>query len=712
MFRILTVFVFIFVLLFSFSLSFSKVVQEHNLVKLSENKYVYQEDLIQHRLTIIPKDNGRAEVIDTLSWYEPDPASYMNGPLSYPFPGDTVICNFKLIPDPAYLLKIRGIFGAGGGLANFYVWQDGGEYPGPTVLANTDWNVVGSTAGQETWEELDFTPTSPTDTVFLPWSPDPLFDDRPYFVIGYVCSGTNPVQGGGEPDIYYDFNETYVRTTGPRAHSWFSYDGATWYGVLYNAAQTWGQFYFEVVVNYFNGTTPFINSVSQLNDTWKTSAFQTIEANLVDVDGTITEALLFYQKNNDTPESVTYSSFTGDMYYFDIPGTYSAGDSISYWIQVTDNDGKTSIGTPKYFKVLAPANPTAPILVVFDGLVGDEVDLSLFWQPLLDAVVVDSFGLQYEGWNVQEHRGIDNSITDYPSFEHALVVGFGVTSVPAEGYATSVWKNFVDAGKNLLIASSDYLFQNNVPENFTPVAGDFAYDILGVGQAVNDPDNGGNPAISTGDQYIIGVSMDPISNNWSAIPITFNFAVLLSGNNWNDYASAQQGNPNAATIFTGVVSQEGNGVRNITANNGVSVYLPFNLSAIVDSTVTGDPVILPDAYQLLYNILHYFQTAVSIDNNNLTNALTYELKANYPNPFNPSTNIEYSLKNTSEVSLVIYNTLGEKVKTLVNETQAANSYRVVWDGTNDTGARVASGVYIYKLTAANFTDSQKMILMK
>ena len=711
MFKNLTVFMFVFVCLFFYTLGFTKIVQDHSLVKVSENKYVYQEDLIQHNLTVISKGGQQTEVIDTLSWYDPDPAN-LNGALPYTFPGDTVICNFKLIPDPAYLLKIRGIFGQGGGLANFYIWQDGGEYPGPTVLANTNWNVVGSTAGQETWEELDFTPTGP-DTIFLPWSPDPLFENRPYFVIGYICSGTNPVQGGGEPDIYYDFNETYVRDTGPRGHSWFSYNGETWYGILYNTAQTWGQYYFEVVVNYYNGTTPFINSVSQLNDTWKTSAFETIEANLVDVDGTITESYLFYQKNNEDPDSVNYSSVAGDMYSFDIPGTYTAGDSISYWVKVTDNDGKIAIGTAKYFKVLAPANPTAPILVVFDGLTGDEVDLSLFWQPLLDAVIVDSLGLQYEGWNVQEHRGIDNSITDYQSFEHALVVGFSVASVPAEDYTNSVWKNFVDAGKNLLIASSDYLFQNNVPENFTPTAGDFAYDILGVGKAVNDPNNGADPPLSSGDQYIVGVQGDPITGNWSGWPITFNFDALLSGQNWNDYASADPGNPNAATIFTGAVSDSGNGVRNIRANNGISVYLTFNLSAMADTNDVGDPYILPDAYQLLYNILHYFQNAVnSINYNNLTNAITYELKANYPNPFNPSTNIEYSLKNTSEVSLVIYNLLGEKVRTLVNETQAADRYRITWDGTNDIGLKVASGIYIYKLTAGNFTDSQKMILMK
>jgi hypothetical protein len=90
----------------------------------------------------------------------------------------------------------------------------------------------------------------------------------------------------------------------------------------------------------------------------------------------------------------------------------------------------------------------------------------------------------------------------------------------------------------------------------------------------------------------------------------------------------------------------------------------------------------------------------------------YALYQNYPNPFNPTTTIKYDLKQTGDVSLKIYNILGQEVRTLVNTRQEAGYKSVVWDGLNHYGARVASGVYIYRIEAGDFVQSRKMILMK
>lgn len=94
--------------------------------------------------------------------------------------------------------------------------------------------------------------------------------------------------------------------------------------------------------------------------------------------------------------------------------------------------------------------------------------------------------------------------------------------------------------------------------------------------------------------------------------------------------------------------------------------------------------------------------------------LDFELTQNYPNPFNGSTNIKYSLPNDTEenVKLVIYNLLGQKVKTLVNEKQAAGNYNVVWNGKDETDKPCASGIYLYKISTNNFTDVKKMIFLE
>jgi len=90
----------------------------------------------------------------------------------------------------------------------------------------------------------------------------------------------------------------------------------------------------------------------------------------------------------------------------------------------------------------------------------------------------------------------------------------------------------------------------------------------------------------------------------------------------------------------------------------------------------------------------------------------FALYQNYPNPFNPTTTIKYDVKQSTEVKLVIYNMLGQEVRTLVNNRQDAGYKTVVWDGLNNRGSRVASGIYIYRLQAGDFVQARKMILMK
>ena len=88
------------------------------------------------------------------------------------------------------------------------------------------------------------------------------------------------------------------------------------------------------------------------------------------------------------------------------------------------------------------------------------------------------------------------------------------------------------------------------------------------------------------------------------------------------------------------------------------------------------------------------------------------LSQNYPNPFNPTTNIIYNLKEAQDVQLVIYDILGEKVKTLVSQYQSPGQYTISWNGQNDLGNKVKSGIYIYSLKAGDVFVSKKMLMVK
>ena len=91
---------------------------------------------------------------------------------------------------------------------------------------------------------------------------------------------------------------------------------------------------------------------------------------------------------------------------------------------------------------------------------------------------------------------------------------------------------------------------------------------------------------------------------------------------------------------------------------------------------------------------------------------SFSLSQNHPNPFNPSTIILYALPQGAHVNLVIYNVLGQKVKTLVDDFQTAGFQSVEWDGTNDNGSVTSSGIYFYKLVAGDFTQTKKMVMLK
>ena len=100
------------------------------------------------------------------------------------------------------------------------------------------------------------------------------------------------------------------------------------------------------------------------------------------------------------------------------------------------------------------------------------------------------------------------------------------------------------------------------------------------------------------------------------------------------------------------------------------------------------------------------------EDNNGALPTEFHLAQNYPNPFNPSTVIEYSVPTASHVTVSIYNALGRLVETLADESKSAGTYTVIWNGTDSNGRSAASGVYFYRVSADEFTESKKMLLLK
>ena len=95
---------------------------------------------------------------------------------------------------------------------------------------------------------------------------------------------------------------------------------------------------------------------------------------------------------------------------------------------------------------------------------------------------------------------------------------------------------------------------------------------------------------------------------------------------------------------------------------------------------------------------------------------TYTLKEAYPNPFNPTTTIEYNVETAGNVSIIVYDLMGREIKELVNEFKSPLSnggvYSSIWDGTSNSGSSVSSGMYIYRMISNDFSKTHRLTLMK
>ena len=137
---------------------------------------------------------------------------------------------------------------------------------------------------------------------------------------------------------------------------------------------------------------------------------------------------------------------------------------------------------------------------------------------------------------------------------------------------------------------------------------------------------------------------------------------------------------------------------------GLETYVAVNNISLSAQVITCDFLVKPTDVE---------------DEAKQTELYGFTLKQNFPNPFNSSTTIPFSIhgeqrtqNSSSHTTLIIYNVLGQKVRTLLNEVKPDGNYEAIWDGRDDTGVKLPSGVYFYRLKTNNYQNIKKMILLK
>ena len=509
----------------------------------------------------------------------------------------------------------------------------------------------------------------------------------------------------------------------------------------------------QLAVELTGDRGPVFASMTSLPTTISNDA-RAFEANVTDDNPSgeaagVSTVTVSYQLDSLTAEvnsiALTMTAGTSEdgTWSGEFPGQ-DAGTMVYYQVTAYDNNGlSTATAMASYF-VFAP---TADAPLLFDN--GDALYGNALYAPYC-----------YYGWGVNP---FDYWSRDYGNITSDLVVNYDVIWERGDegpDFATDgVINPWYSSGDKTYVAGGDeWLGVRYGWSGDTEMAeGSLAYR-LGVGTYLPDI-NGSSTAISKMmpnaddplgagmadylDSNVVTTIIDSTAADTSAWDTTYTYAPSTlvydpqldpGHSNWLDGITPHAGGntpysayyggidsvgnvaADAEMVAVAVYSQAGNG-----SKGGLIAFDQMSLYARVwDDTgkVTYDHWVGPEDYYsdlpggLTKGIMDWSASVVSIDNEVVNTPDKFSLKGNYPNPFNPSTNIMFTLGMASDVTVKVYSILGEEIVTLHNGNMIPGTHSLRWNGLTNNGFNVASGVYFYQVDVAGQVKTGKMMLMK
>ena len=411
----------------------------------------------------------------------------------------------------------------------------------------------------------------------------------------------------------------------------------------------------------------------------------TITANIT-TNLTIAEAAVYYKNASSTEYTKVVMTNTEGTTYQGVIPAQAAGSFISYYVMATDNQGQSTTAPP----VIEDQNYCYPVT---DGTLS-------IWD------------VQYNPWKIADtpFEGLKVEIT-----------GIATTDTTAnnkyEAYAiqdqAAAWSGVFAFGIDAALNRGDEVTVYGTATDYNPDWG-FKWDnntvILVDSFKVLSSGNSVNP---------VGVTTGELSNEnhaaepWEGVLVEIRNATLTSVNRYDVTFDDGSGECLVDGDFMLARDQDPNTTFYINSTDGYLVAF-------------GDTVHIGEKVDMIRGVLTFsfgshkievrdandFGTVTGMDENFHARPLAYKLEQNFPNPFNPETRLYFEIPETQSVKIVIYNILGQKVRTLLHEQFSAGHHVVNWDGRDDRGRVVPSGVYIYRMKAGDFIAAKKMMMMK
>jgi len=255
-------------------------------------------------------------------------------------------------------------------------------------------------------------------------------------------------------------------------------------------------------------------------------------------------------------------------------------------------------------------------------------------------------------------------------------------------------KSFLNNGGNLFVSGSEIAWDLDYKGSTTDK--DFAYNYLKM-KYLNDAPFGVSATYYKTEPFNNSICTGMASfffDNGTHGTINVKYPDVIKSTNGGTgflkYSDLDTNSGYAAVLFSGHFPQ--------SVKPGKIAIMGFPFETVYPETVRNE---------LMHKLLTFFNTPVSVDENDKDIPTGFSLSQNYPNPFNPTTVISWQLAVGSQVSLKVYDVLGKEVATIVNEEKPAGRYHVAFDG-----SKLASGVYFYKLQTSDFSAIKKMILLR
>ncbi len=454
---------------------------------------------------------------------------------------------------------------------------------------------------------------------------------------------------------------------------------------------------------YITVTPPVISNIKRDKIQVGTNQTVTIAANISDLDGVVKSAALHYRVGKAARVAVTMDRSTSDttLYTATIPAASTDSTMVDYFVTAKDNDGLTGY-TPS-----------------------DTVNGNYFYQVLdgtlkIRDVQYSPFGSGYSGYNgyyVTLSGIVTADTSDYPgkySSNYPTRVYMQDGSGPWTGImigmtgmkGTDVQK--LKSGDNVTITGKIMEIGTNTKiDSLTQIT-------------VNSSGNP-LPAAATVKTSVIAKSGSGVVNaeQWEGVLVSYQNVTVSDENADGNVGPLVSGvNNNYGEMFV----SDGSGDTRVSLQDGNNNYENF-WSAAFETDSTKVRITTGSKFSEISGILYYsfsnfklcprkasdFVGFVPTDVKKDVSVLpaAYKLEQNYPNPFNPSTMISFSIPKESMVTLKIFNILGQEVKTLVKQNKLPGKYSVSFNANN-----FSSGIYFYSLSAGNYYQVKKMLLLK